>query len=354
MGVSLPADYCAHCHQVTLENLESHKDLEFQTCATAGCHNYHDNMALSPSYLLKHFGETDVLEKPVITPTELSSRLDELIGPRGPALSIAEADYPPHLAVDAKYLHDWSISAHAKGGINCTECHQPNQSEWIEKPTMQVCATCHDNEHEDFQQGKHGMRTAHENLSPMTPALARLPMHNTEAHKSLDCQACHESHQYDRVYASYEACVKCHNDEHTNNYKNSKHFNLFQQETLSLSPKGTGVSCATCHMPHVKKGGRWIVDHDQSNNLRPNEKMTRNVCTSCHGLQFSMDAMADPSVIKGNFQHPSKIRHPGIEWTVDSAIERGDKDIILLKQYITEQFEQQSQKNESFPNTQKP
>ena len=72
MAVSVPADYCAHCHEVTLENLESHKDLAYDTCATAGCHNYHDNTPLEPSYLLKHYGEDKLLENPQVP--ELSSQ----------------------------------------------------------------------------------------------------------------------------------------------------------------------------------------------------------------------------------------------------------------------------------------
>ncbi len=348
MGVSLPADYCTHCHQVTLENLESHKNLEFNTCATAGCHNYHDNMALSPSYLLKNFGQPNVLENPItafhknLQETETKSTTDTDKHPN--ALTVADADHPATVTLDAKHLHDWSISAHSREGVNCSDCHQPEDQAWSNKVSQETCASCHDREVKGFQQGKHGMRSLHEKLSPMTPELARLPMHKAAAHKELDCQACHDTHQYDRHYAAYEACVKCHNDEHTNQYKDSKHYHLFQKELLNLAPKGSGVSCATCHMPHVKRGGEWIIDHDQSNNLRPNEKMTRTVCTSCHGLQFSMDAMADPSVIQKNFQHPSSQKHPGIDWAVDAAVERGDEDIILMKQFIQEQFEKQNDK----------
>ena len=78
MGVTIPKDYCAHCHQVTLENLPSHRNLAFNTCATAGCHNFHDNMALSPSYLLKHYGEPNVLaERNLLTVSALQRWIDE-------------------------------------------------------------------------------------------------------------------------------------------------------------------------------------------------------------------------------------------------------------------------------------
>ena len=36
-------------------------------------------------------------------------------------------------------------------------------------------------------------------------------------------------------------------------------------------------------------------------NLRPNEKMLRTVCMDCHGLGFSIDALADEKLINNNF-----------------------------------------------------
>ena len=44
-----------------------------------------------------------------------------------------------------------------------------------------------------------------------------------------------------------------------------------------------------------------IAEHNQNMNLRPNEKMLRSVCMNCHGLGFSIDALADKILIKNNF-----------------------------------------------------
>lgn len=44
-----------------------------------------------------------------------------------------------------------------------------------------------------------------------------------------------------------------------------------------------------------------LVQHNQNDTLRPNEKMIRPVCVSCHGLAFSIDALADPALIARNF-----------------------------------------------------
>jgi len=54
MGVSIAQDYCFHCHEDVGKNRPSHKDLGFETCATAGCHNYHDNRALYEDFLVQN------------------------------------------------------------------------------------------------------------------------------------------------------------------------------------------------------------------------------------------------------------------------------------------------------------
>lgn len=46
---------------MTRENIPSHADLPFSSYATVGCHNYHDNVALAPLFLLKHFGGPELL-----------------------------------------------------------------------------------------------------------------------------------------------------------------------------------------------------------------------------------------------------------------------------------------------------
>ena len=67
------------------------------------------------------------------------------------------------------------------------------------------------------------------------------------------------------------------------------------------------MSCATCHLPRVEfttpeDETRVLVQHNQNDNLRPNEKMVRSVCMNCHGLQFSLDALADGKLIGRNFK----------------------------------------------------
>ena len=330
MSVSLPADYCAHCHDSTLRNLESHKNLDYQSCATAGCHNYHDNTALAPSYLLNNYGKPDLLEDPRVPELQtLQSWLDAGHKQRPPA-TLANA---PSEHQDQAISHQWQHTAHAAAGVNCTDCHGPSDS-WVDKPGIDSCNSCHDHQVHDFKQGKHGMRLAFDSLSPMSPSMARIPMKAEAAHRSLDCNACHQPHKEDRKFAAYEACIQCHDDEHTRNYENSTHHKLWLAEVESGVETRTGVSCASCHMPRVKRDGNFITSHDQTANLRPNEKMIKSVCANCHGLQFSMNALADPHTVTGNFHAPSSLQHPGMTWAVEDAISRGDKKIIAIRDYL--------------------
>ncbi len=272
MAVSVPSDYCAHCHDVTLRTVESHKDLAFDTCSTAGCHNYHDNISLEPSYLLRHFGESKMLLDPHLPP--------------------------------------------AKDKVPCPDPWSSTSS--------QHCASCHDTEMSDFKKGKHGMRLAFKNLSPMTPDKARIPMKNSASHAAMDCRACHQPEKKtDPLFASQNACYQCHDDEHTRNFQSSPHFT-----------RNTGVTCATCHMPAEDREGQLVINHDNTANLRPNEKMIKNVCTDCHGLQFAMDSMTSPSLLKSNFSSAPTGTHPGIKWAVDAKIKRGGDDAKRLQEIL--------------------
>src|SRR5690606_23953795 len=139
----------------------------------------------------------------------------------------------------------------------------------------------------------------------MTPAMARQPMHESVAHAALSCTSCHGSHDFNTRTAAVDACLKCHNDDHTRAYEHSAHFDLWQQELAGDLPAGSGVSCATCHMPRevIDTGNspKVFVQHNQNANLRPNEKMVRGVCMNCHGLGFTLDALADAPLVRSNF-----------------------------------------------------
>jgi hypothetical protein len=312
MGVTMPDDYCFHCHQETLKERPSHRDFAFNSCATAGCHNYHDNTALYEDFLLKHAGEPKHRTPATRPERALLAFIRESSGNKSTkSLTSSQHDAPAAVKADAKIVGDWAATAHARAGVNCTDCHLvQDQSHgtapkrWSDKSGHASCVPCHKEESNGFLAGKHGMRLA-QGLTPMLPALARLPMKREAAHHELNCVSCHGAHDFDTRKAAVDSCLSCHNDGHSLAYRQSTHFDLWKRELTGEAPPGSGVSCATCHLPREihKEGGaaRVRVQHNQNLNLRPNEKMIRSVCLDCHGLEFSIDALADAALVRTNF-----------------------------------------------------
>ena len=312
MGVTLAGDFCFHCHQEIAKDRPSHEGMAFNTCNSAGCHKYHDNRALYEDFLVKHLGEPPLLGRaalPARNFREVASEFPGYPAERYPLKPQTTADAPPELMNSPAIVNDWLATAHARAGVNCSGCHQAEQegtAAWVTRPDHQACATCHEPETKGFLSGKHGMRLA-EKLTPMTPGRARQPTHAKARDAALGCTSCHSAHRFDTRKAAVEACTGCHRDEHTAAYQRSPHYALWQKELTGEGPAGSGVSCASCHLPRIEHRApdsgakRMLVQHNQNDNLRPSEKMIRPVCMSCHGLGFSIDALADGRLVQDNF-----------------------------------------------------
>lgn len=379
-AVTLAMDYCVACHsegkQDVRVNRPSHANLEFTTCADAGCHNFHDNRALYEDFLVKHADQPWLKAEPAIALTVAARAPLE-----GEALETAMAKWlkkgdaiAPASALEgvvgAAALEEWVASGHAEAGVNCAGCHAPKLKEtasvdeieaaWIAQPERAVCAKCHKDQNKTFVRGRHGAR-AHpdiakprklkkqfkalglkgfeENLpaamvawledpappAQMSVAEARIPMKLEAADRVLDCVSCHGPHEYDLAFASAEGCVSCHDDEHSLAYFESPHSRLWKAETSGEAAIGTGVSCASCHMPKQENAaGGIFTNHNQNDVLRPNEKMIRAVCMDCHGLAFSIDALADPDLVARNFQGRPAKHIESIDWAVRRVRDGGE------------------------------
>jgi len=306
MGVSMPADFCADCHRDVAAERPSHAGLPQGGCSAAGCHNYHDNRALSEDFLADHLDEPDLAARPSVPDTTGTPSA-------GPPLARADADGPPG-AASAEVEGEWAASSHARAGVTCTACHGGARvagagpiaaRPWTDHPGPEACAGCHAGELAGFEKGKHGMRLA-AGLGPMTPSAARLPMTDQAAHRELGCASCHGAHAFDVRRAAVDACLGCHADQHSLAFRGSPHDRRWQAEQEGALWRGSGVSCATCHLPRVRRldGGepRVVVEHDQNAALRPIETMVRPVCAACHGVDFSLAALADPALVRRNFR----------------------------------------------------
>lgn len=319
-GVTLPIDYCYVCHQDIAKERPSHAGMAFNTCASSGCHKFHDNRALYEDYLLRHAEQPRTLLKPVLRERALREAIEvspEYPRERYPLEPLAAGQQDGGAHANPEVLREWLETAHAQAGVNCSACHQPAGAAWVAKPDHRACASCHDGEAQGFLAGRHGMPLA-QGLAPMSPANARLPMRADAHDKTLGCASCHSAHRFDTRRAAVQACQGCHDDAHTKAYAASPHHALWEQELAGASPPGTGVSCASCHMPRVRAlnafgEARTLVQHNQNDTLRPAEKMIRPVCQSCHGLAYSIDALADPALAARNFHGAPGAHVPSID-----------------------------------------
>lgn len=267
MGLSLPRDYCSRCHQDIAEERPSHQGLAFDSCASTGCHNYHDNRGIYEDFLAHHAGEPEMAPEP------------------------------------------FARRVHSK------PCPSEDRARLGAGGSDVSCANCHASQAQTFALGKHGMRAAR-GLGRMLPALARLPMKSSAAESELSCASCHKKPE-DLLFASVTACEGCHNDEHTQAYRSSKHFEVAERALRGEMASGGAVTCTTCHMPTGEDDSDVpFTVHNQNDNLRPPEKMLRSVCSSCHGLAFSIDALADPALVQRNFNGRPDAHVASVDWAV--------------------------------------
>ena len=78
-------------------------------------------------------------------------------------------------------------------------------------------------------------------------------------------------------------------------------------------------------MPPTVRRGKVATNHNQNDNLRPNEKMVRTVCLDCHGLGFSLDSLADAGLVGRNFSGTPAVHVESIEWAL-RRVETGGED----------------------------
>ena len=363
--VTLPADFCVACHsegdQDVRVNRPSHAELGYETCASAGCHNFHDNRALYEDFLVKHAGQPWLKEAP-LHPVEAMARQRTRPDPDEIKQYLAAVQAPDH-ARETDIERHWAASAHASADVSCAGCHAPDVEgerptpeeiavAWIDQPGEAVCASCHRGEAKTFALGRHGMRR-HPELAkprqakkmlkrlgwsdPSAGAVATLETYladvapdgmmrtddalvalSPEAHGTdLTCNTCHAPHEQDLTFAPVGACLTCHADEHSKSFEGSPHHEVWLAELAGGLPAGSGVTCATCHMPKTERNGLVTTNHNQNDTLRPNEKMIRPTCMECHSLEFAIDALADPGLVASNFSGQPDRHIESIDWATN-------------------------------------
>lgn len=203
-----------------------------------------------------------------------------------------------------KIEQQWQTSAHALAEVNCSSCHQHEETkEFILQPTEASCKSCHESSVDTFLLGKHGIRTL-EGLSALTPMMAHLPMKADSLDRQMNCNTCHNVHTVDTYKASVDSCLTCHSDNHSLNYKNSPHAKVFRKIGILPRPNQDAVTCATCHLPREVSGDTVLVNHNNTYTLKPRDRMVKEVCMNCHGLEHAYNSIFDDELVEANFARP--------------------------------------------------
>ena len=65
------------------------------------------------------------------------------------------------------------------------------------------------------------------------------------------------------------------------------------------------MSCATCHLPRHQieqgNGDRTVVNHNNTYTLLPRDRMVKEVCMNCHGVEYSYNSIFDDDLVEANF-----------------------------------------------------
>ena len=217
----------------------------------------------------------------------------------GPAIAVSDADLQ-------QMTTQWQTSAHALAEVNCTSCHQdPETKKMVSRPTHESCQSCHQDQVDTFLLGKHGIRLL-EGEPALTPALAHLPMQAEARDKVMNCNTCHDVHTVNTTPAAVDACLSCHNDTHSLNYKNSKHAKLWLAEGQLPRPSTQSTTCATCHLPRqtLESTDTVVVNHNNTFTLKPRDRMVKEVCMHCHGMDYAYNSIFDDDLVEANFARP--------------------------------------------------
>lgn len=228
-----------------------------------------------------------------------------------------------HVRAQYSVVHEYEMSAHARKGINCLECHQPAPGQEKKdhhgfviatKLTAGNCRSCHETIYQQFLRSRHaapawaaiygekGLTPEQVNFSETyQPGGTRRPPHpfvQLEGGSAMtsgcekchsvgkpnsdgtigNCTDCHTRHTSSvRIARLPSTCAQCHmGPDHSQIeiYEESKHGVIFQAQeallNLDAPPKTLTTrdmfvpTCATCHMSGLNGVG---ITHDPSERL---------------------------------------------------------------------------------------
>lgn len=195
-------------------------------------------------------------------------------------------------------IRDWKLSRHAREGVACADCHIPAtdvSKEIKDEPTKckdknvrrkvsaKQCATCHEEQYQQFAQSKHALAWTAMNVMPTTQVQPHSIIAGEKGCGGCHrvgrddgrCDVCHTRHLFSAAEARHpEACQTCHmgfDHPQWEMYSTSKHGTIYEiqgkkwnfEQPLSQMYKDTPDAsdttarapvCQTCHMPNGDHG----------------------------------------------------------------------------------------------------
>ncbi|GAB4365282.1 MAG: hypothetical protein Kow0042_04420 [Calditrichia bacterium] len=179
-------------------------------------------------------------------------------------------------------VKDWELSKHSQNEVFCGVCHGENHQTaedfaYAEVPTPQTCASCHDEQVEQFTRGKHAaawtamtaMPTIHHQPTALIEGMKgcggchKIGLKSAQEIQDLrqrgskfghaSCDACHTRHTFSVVEAKQpQACQTCHmgfDHPQWEMYSSSKHgVRFLLKQNGTLPEHAAAPTCQDCHM----------------------------------------------------------------------------------------------------------
>ena len=193
-----------------------------------------------------------------------------------------EACITCHIETSPGQVQDWKASKHSENDVTCSTCHgeahnSADNANLAVLPAESVCAECHEEQFNQFAQGKHNVGWTSMNAMPITHVEPDELMeggrgcggcHNmgikSEAQKkeqrdkgyryqNNSCDECHTRHSFSKKEAQNpRACQQCHmgyDHPQWEMWSSSKHGSRYlTKEAGGMPESAVAPTCQTCHM----------------------------------------------------------------------------------------------------------
>ncbi len=187
-----------------------------------------------------------------------------------------------HTKISPGVVNDWKISKHFNEEVDCAACHGEDHITMddfanTEIPTAETCASCHEDQVEQYKKGKHSLAWAAMKAMPTTHfkpmelidggkgcgGCHKIGLKGEDEIKQLksdghtfgyaSCDACHTRHIFSLEEARQpQACQTCHmgfDHPQWEMYSSSKHGVRYLLKQNGILPEESSApTCQTCHM----------------------------------------------------------------------------------------------------------